>query len=56
MRYMVTTWLTGQRDPIITYTNDIAWGIGVVRPGIYTADGIVMCIRENPEWKHEVTG
>jgi hypothetical protein len=40
LRYIVTTFLTGIKEPIITYTNDML-------PGLYMCDGLVMCVKEN---------
>lgn len=42
--YIITTFLDGTKEPIITYSND-------VKPGLYMAEGMVMCIKENPEWR-----
>ena len=50
-RYIVTTFLTGVKEPILTYAN-ASWydGIGILRPGIYLAEGMTMLVKENPDY------
>jgi hypothetical protein len=46
----VTTWVLGRPDPVVTYSAGYWPGIGLLRSGIYLAEGLTICVKENPEY------